>query len=146
MTTDNSVVIARLERQNRELAEALRDCSTALRAEVEERRGSELDRRVDRDLAEANDADDLLANLDSEPAEHKDEPGWAIEDAANKVCANLPDGCVVALCMEEGAAWVELFDPQGDRRLLPDSADKTLIEQLNDAVDMANESEAEQCE
>ena len=69
MTTDNSAVIARLQQQRDELAEALRECSTALREEVESRRGHKLDRRIDRDLSVAVDADRVLANLDSEPAE-----------------------------------------------------------------------------
>ena len=68
MTTDNSAVIARLQSERDALAESLRACSKALREEVESRRGSELDRRVDRDLAEVDDADDILASLDSEPA------------------------------------------------------------------------------
>ena len=65
--TDNSAVIARLQAERDALAESLRACSKALRDEVESRRGSELDRRVDRDLAEADDADDLLASLENEP-------------------------------------------------------------------------------
>lgn len=63
-----------LSRQREELAAALRACSAALRAEVEARRGHELDRRVDRDLTEADDADELLANIDREPLQEGRNP------------------------------------------------------------------------
>ena len=52
-----------LEHQRDSLKAALRECADALRDEVEGRRGSELDRRIERDLAPAYDAENVLANL-----------------------------------------------------------------------------------
>ena len=131
MTTNNSAVIARLEMQRDELTEALWSA-------LEEGYWSGGEWIMDKHVPQK--IENALANLDSEPAEQPAVPeGWSVEDVANKVCANMPEGCAVLLCMEEGSANVELYDLQGDRRLLPDSADKTLIEQLNDAVDMAQQ-------
>ena len=79
MTEDNSAVIARLQADKDALVEALRSCSMALREEVEARRGHEPDRRVDRDLAEADDADDLLASLESEPLAPAVPERWSVE-------------------------------------------------------------------
>lgn len=58
-------------------------------------------------------------------------------DAANVLARHLPDGWEVALCMERGAAWVTLHNPNGVEIELPDSADKSLTHQLNDALCVA---------
>ena len=59
-------------------------------------------------------------------------------DIANMVCRDLPEGYVANLGMEKGAAWVELLDvPDHVSIPLPDSTDKTLEEQLKDAVAVA---------
>jgi len=52
----------------------------------------------------------------------------------DKICQHLPEGWKVNLCMEHGAAWVECFNPDGTAVLLPDSADRTIRGQLNDAI------------
>lgn len=57
---------------------------------------------------------------------------------ANAVCKHLPDGWHLNLAMEQGAAYVELYDRDGNFVDLPDSADKTLEQQVNEAVCMAN--------
>jgi len=57
-----------------------------------------------------------------------------LADAANAVCGHVPHGYLVLLCMENGAAFVMLSDPQGIDVAIPDTADKTLAEQINDAV------------
>jgi hypothetical protein len=44
---------------------------------------------------------------------------------------------VLSLCMENGAAWVELGVDRIGNVKLPDSADKTLINQINDALCVA---------
>ena len=62
-----------------------------------------------------------------------------MEDTINKVCKHLAGGWIVALNMEHDAAWVELIDPTGRCHKLPDSTDKTLLEQLNDALCVAND-------
>lgn len=60
-----------------------------------------------------------------------------LKEIAEKVCKNVPHGFIISLCMENGCAWVEL-DKLGRHIPLPDSADKTLVEQLNDALCVAN--------
>ena len=60
-----------------------------------------------------------------------------IQEIANKVCKHLPDGYELILFMENGAAWFEMYN---DRKPieLGDSTDKTLVEQINDALCIAN--------
>lgn len=53
---------------------------------------------------------------------------------ANRVCQHLPDGWELRLCMEKGAAWVTLHNPEGDGIELPDAGDKSLEQQVNDAL------------
>lgn len=55
--------------------------------------------------------------------------GW-IERAAR----DLPQGWIIQVSVERGSAWVSLYGPDGISRPLPDSADKTLAEQVRDAV------------
>lgn len=57
-----------------------------------------------------------------------------MQNIIEKVCKHIPDGFEIQLCMERGAAYVTLSDGDGRYRELPDSADKTIIEQLNDAL------------
>jgi hypothetical protein len=57
-----------------------------------------------------------------------------IQTVANKVCGQVPEGWEVQLCMERGAAWVTLRNPDGDFEPLPDAADKSIEEQINDAL------------
>lgn len=61
-----------------------------------------------------------------------------IEKLADATCKHLPNGYDVSLCMENGAAWVELHNEEGIKLNLPDSADKGLVEQVNDAIAVAN--------
>lgn len=58
-------------------------------------------------------------------------------ETINKICEWLPKGWEIALLMEKGAAWVELADSDGRNISLADTADKTIDEQLNDAVCVA---------
>lgn len=58
---------------------------------------------------------------------------------ANRVCQHLPDGWQLDLCMERGAAWVQLSNPAGDGVSLPDAGDKSLEQQVNDALCVARE-------
>ena len=57
-----------------------------------------------------------------------------VQAMANRVCKHLPEGWQLDLCMERGAAWVQLSNPDGDGVSLPDAADKSLEEQINDAI------------
>lgn len=61
----------------------------------------------------------------------------AIDTVANEICRDIPDGYELRLCMERGAAWVTLHDEEGDLIGLPDVADKTLAEQLAEALIVA---------
>ncbi len=74
------------------------------------------------------DESDLSALLNAE----------ALQDIANKVSLHTPKGYVISLCIEDGAAWVELGKDFAGNIQLPDSADKNLLEQLNDALCVAN--------
>lgn len=67
-----------------------------------------------------------------------------MEDVINKICGHLPEGLEIQLCMENGAAFVTLLDRgNGSHIKLPDSTDKTIVEQLNDAMCVANGFEAQ---
>ena len=57
---------------------------------------------------------------------------------AERVCRHLPEDRVASLHFERGAAWVELEDLDGKGQQLPDPADKSLRDQLNDALVAAN--------
>ena len=57
-----------------------------------------------------------------------------LQSIANDICQHLPDCYTVSLCMEEGAAWVTLRRRNVGMIELPDPVDKSLIEQLRDAV------------
>ena len=59
-------------------------------------------------------------------------------DIVNKICGAIPEGFEMTLCMGNGAAWVILHDPAGELVELPDSADTTIIQQLNAALCVAN--------
>ena len=58
----------------------------------------------------------------------------AIDTVANEICRDIPDGYELRLCLERGAAWVTLHNEEGDLIGLPDAADKTLAEQLAEAL------------
>ena len=61
--------------------------------------------------------------------------------AVNRACEFLPVGHMMNLGMENGAAWVELFDEDGNSIELPDSADTNLIEQIDAAIAAAQQQE-----
>jgi len=57
---------------------------------------------------------------------------------AEKMCKHTPPGYVIILNFEEGACFVQLGKDGIGFIDLPDSADKTILEQLNDALCVAN--------
>jgi hypothetical protein len=59
----------------------------------------------------------------------------SMESAIDCVCRDLPEGWLVSLRMEQGAAWVVLNDPQG-RDIETDDANSLPI-QLLDALNVA---------
>lgn len=68
--------------------------------------------------------------------------GLLFRDVANTVCQHLPQGYELRLCLEEGAATVELYHPSGARLPLPDPADQSLEDIINKAIDLANDEAA----
>lgn len=61
-----------------------------------------------------------------------------LQKVVDKVCECLPDGFELYLSMENGAACVELYRVDDGFLELPDSADKSLEEQIDDALCVAN--------
>jgi len=61
-----------------------------------------------------------------------------LKEIAEKICKEIPEDYEIALCFENGSAWVELIGKWDiDPLELPDSADLTLEEQLEDALEAA---------
>lgn len=60
----------------------------------------------------------------------------SLQAIANKVCGELPEGWVINLCMENGAAWVEAIKPSG-YTIDIDRADLTMAEQVIEALKQA---------
>ena len=86
--------------------------------------------------------DEVIRNLERlglAPAPTTDDGQMFVLALANRVCQHLPKGWELRLCMESGAAWVSLIDEDGDEIELPDSADKSLAQQVNDALCVARE-------
>lgn len=63
-----------------------------------------------------------------------------VQAVANMVCGELPEGWVINLCMENGAAWVEAIKPTG-YTIDIDRADLSLVEQIGEAMRLATEAE-----
>ncbi len=59
-----------------------------------------------------------------------------VQFVSSMICKSLPEGYMLNLCHEHGAAWVSLYKG-GDPIDLPDRADKTLLEQIADAIGAA---------
>lgn len=60
-----------------------------------------------------------------------------VRDLANRVCQYLPDGWELRICMENGAAWVTLRNPDEYDIELPYSSGESLEQQVNDALCVA---------
>jgi len=63
----------------------------------------------------------------------------SVHAVANKVCGELPEGWVINLCMESGAAWVEAIKPSG-YTIDIDRGDMSLVEQIDEALSLSAES------
>ncbi len=61
----------------------------------------------------------------------------ALQAIVNAVCLHTPKGVEIRLCINSETAWVEYYRSKCPEPL-PDTADKTLLEQLNDALCVAN--------
>jgi len=68
-----------------------------------------------------------------------DDGQMMLQAVAEAVCKHLPEGWELNICMEKGAASVELYDPIG---LMPHDFDPcpdlSLEEQINEALCWAN--------
>lgn len=73
-------------------------------------------------------AQSRVAELDAE----------SVQAVANKVCGELPEGWVISLCMENGAAWVEAIKPSG-YTIDIDRGDMSMVEQIDEALRVADE-------
>lgn len=80
----------------------------------------------------------MLNDLLDDEAKKRVAQSIALQDICNKICQHCPPGYVISLCMEDGAAWVQLGEAWAGFVDIPDAADKSLIEQLNDALCVAN--------
>jgi hypothetical protein len=82
--------------------------------------GTALNRRIDRML----------------PMNTTEDGQMFFRDMFDRVCALLPEGWELRLCMESGFVWVTLHNPMGDSVWLSDAhADEKSIErQVNDAI------------
>jgi hypothetical protein len=58
----------------------------------------------------------------------------SVADVVNTVARFIPDGYTLSLHIERGAAWVKLENDEGDDVPLPDAADKSLYQQINDGL------------
>ena len=57
----------------------------------------------------------------------------------NKICGHLPEGWEIQLCMENGAAWVRVFEQKGGGEdICIEGGGQSLEEQLNEALCIAN--------
>jgi hypothetical protein len=57
-----------------------------------------------------------------------------LDEALQRAARDLPDGWLIQVGVERGAAWIELHNPDGDGVNFDSSPDKTLAEQLDDAI------------
>jgi hypothetical protein len=60
-----------------------------------------------------------------------------LESKIEDVCRAIPDDMMINICMENGAAFVTLGCDHVGYIELPDSSDKSLVEQLDDALCVA---------
>ena len=64
-----------------------------------------------------------------------------LEEALNKAAGELPEGCTIAVIVENGAGWVECSDADGSVQSL-DQPDATMAEQVIAHLDLMKEGAA----
>ncbi len=62
----------------------------------------------------------------------------ALEAAFKEAAEHLPVGWIVKLCVENGAAWVELLSPD-DEEIDVDTADLTLTAVIQKAISLSHD-------
>lgn len=60
-----------------------------------------------------------------------------IDQAIEEAAESLPDGCVIEINVENGAAWLNMYGPNGSDIDLPECVDSTLAEQVQEAMHYA---------
>jgi len=63
-----------------------------------------------------------------------------LECLVNRICGELPNGYEISLKLENGYGGVVLTDCHGNDVELPETAGKTIMDQLLDALNVANGS------
>jgi len=84
--------------------------------------------------------EDMKAAKEKAEARVEDLESESLQAVANKVCGELPEGWIVGLYMENGAAWVEAIKPSG-YTIDIDRSDLSLVEQIGEAMRLADEAE-----
>lgn len=64
-----------------------------------------------------------------------EDKGCPLYDLINEACGKLPEGWYLNIVMENGCASLEAIDPLGEWVQLPDSTDRTLAQQVKDAIE-----------
>lgn len=102
---------------------------------------AEVDRVVDdifdslTGLEEAEQLDPLTTDAPADPlVEAAINEGMTVDEVAEAIAEHIRPGYLLTLSIEHGAAVVSLLDEDDANVELPDTADKTLAEQLNDAL------------
>ncbi|SEQ89719.1 hypothetical protein SAMN04244573_02470 [Azotobacter beijerinckii] len=63
-----------------------------------------------------------------------------LERVMQRAAVELPDGWEIRICVERGAGWVDLFNPEGDEIADTWSGQETLSDEVSEAVDTAKEA------
>jgi hypothetical protein len=63
-----------------------------------------------------------------------------LEEAINEAARDLPEGWTIGLMVENGAAWIELYDPD-DCGIDVDTADLSLSEMVKKALALAADAQ-----
>ncbi|KUZ78260.1 hypothetical protein [Burkholderia ubonensis] len=61
-------------------------------------------------------------------------------DPIQRACAELPEGWEMQVCMENGAGWIDLYDPAGEKFEPDIDADK-FDWKIHEAIDIAIEAD-----
>ena len=86
---------------------------------------------------------DHIAELNKKAQATPPQTEWqecdSLESVAEKVCQHLPEGMAIHLSMENGSAWIELElgDAWAGCSHVQESADRTLVEQIDGALRVA---------
>jgi hypothetical protein len=77
---------------------------------------------------------DFFATLSPPPEPVSGAKVDSFQSVLNKVCGEIPAGFQLDISCENGAAWVDVIDPEGNHLALPDSADLSMEEQVLQAL------------